>query len=85
MASIPKPQTLTINVGDIMNYQGKNYTITAVGAGVDDGKGTISYAVTVNGVVVTVSANDTVLMNPGTEASSTGVQVWAHGVGDNQI
>lgn len=80
-ASVPKPTTLpTLSVGDQINYKGQQVTITAVAAGVDDGNGTISYNVTLSAAgnpVVTVSANNCVINNPGTEASSTGVEIWS--------
>lgn len=82
MASIPKPATLSINAGDKINYQGVLVTIASVAAGSDNNAGVISYALTLSlagSPVLTVSANDTVLSYPGTEAASTGVQTWTHG------
>ena len=77
MASVPKPFTLSINVGDTMNYKGQQYAITNVGAGVDNNAGVINYAVTLsNGTVLSVNANNCVVENPGTGAANTGVQVW---------
>lgn len=58
-----------------MNYGGQNYVITSVAAGVDDGLGNISYAVTLTGGrIITVSAKNCVqeLQN----ASATGADLW---------
>lgn len=80
MASIPKPFTLNINVGDFINYKGQQVKISAVSVGVDDNLGNIVYTLTLvasGNPVVTVSASNCVLNNPGTEAASTGVQVWS--------
>lgn len=82
--SIPTPPTLSINVGDVINYKGVNYAITNVGAAVDDGKGKITYALTLTGgTIITVSAETTVIQNPGTKAANTGVQTWVHGQGSS--
>lgn len=79
--SIPKAATLpTLGVGDKMNHKGQEYIITAVGAPSDDGNGKITYAVTLNDLastVVSCSANNTVINNPGTEASGTGVETYS--------
>lgn len=79
--SVPAPATLpTLNAGDFINYKGQQVQISAVSAGVDDGQGTVNYNVTLNTVgnpVIVCSANNTVINNPGTEAASTGVEVWS--------
>lgn len=84
MASIPAPVTLNIKTTDKMNYKGQQYGITAVAAGVDDGKGTISYAVTLNDSnadVVTVSANNCVLMSTISDVSGNILyQAWEQSV-----
>ena len=61
--SVPQPPLLpkTPAVGDQMNYKGQIYTITAVTGPTDNGSGESTYAITVNGVVVTVSAKNCVL------------------------
>lgn len=80
MATVPKPPTLNINVGDFINYKGQQVKISAVSAGVDDNNGTISYnltLVTAGNPVISVSANNCVINNPGTAAANTGVQIWS--------
>lgn len=73
--SVPKPFTLNIQVGDSINLKGVIYTITNVGAGVDNGNGVINYAVTLNDpntTVLTCNANNTVLHGPGVELNNAG-------------
>jgi hypothetical protein len=77
--SIPKPFTLSINVGDLIQYKGPTYTITAVGAGVDNGLGEIRYQITLNNLantVLTVDAKSMILSH--TQGQNTGVQIWVH-------
>jgi hypothetical protein len=81
MASIPAPATLPLlGVGDFINYKGQQYVITALTGPVDNGQGSNIYTVTIvvggNNVTFTASANDTVVSNPGTEASGTGHEIW---------
>lgn len=81
MASVPAPASLPLlSVGDFINYKGQQYTITNVSGPVDNGLGTNLYTVTIvvsgSNVLLTVSANNTVVANPGTEAA-TGHETWS--------
>lgn len=74
MASPVTPPTLAITGGDTINYKGAEYVVSSVAAGVNDGLGTISYAVTLTGgTVITCSANDTILSHE----IQNGTQYWA--------
>lgn len=78
MASIPQPFTLSILANDIINYKGQKYTISNVAAGVDDGKGNITYVLTLTGApvsTITVSAANCVQSSD--QGSSTGVTTWS--------
>jgi hypothetical protein len=86
MPSVPAPFTVTtpsygtINTGDSINYKGQTYTITNVVGPTDNGLGVDLYTVTIvvagSNVTFNCSANDTVVNNPGTEASATGKENW---------
>ena len=81
MPSVPKPFTLSITTNDYFNFKGVEYGIESVGAGVDDGKGNISYAIILDTTVpddqvITVSAKDTILEYSETDADGTTHQHW---------
>lgn len=78
-ASNPPAFPLSITTNDFINYKGVLCAISNVGAGSDNGKGVISYALTLvasGNPVITVSAQDTVLESKETLASGTVVQTF---------